>query len=86
MSNTESDTNKIKEIKEIVNNEPIELNNKEIVVIYKYYKSPSVKETQKRYAENHPEKIKEIRQRYYQKNKERILEKQHEYLNKKKNT
>lgn len=46
------------------------------VIVYKYYKSSTAKQSQKKYVENNQDKIKEIRRRYYENNKESIKEKQ----------
>lgn len=49
-----------------------------VIIVYKYYKSPSLAAVQKRYAQRHPEKIREIQKNYYEKNKEKITKRRRE--------
>jgi hypothetical protein len=51
---------------------------KEVIIVYKTYRSPNFKQSQKNYAKNNPEKIKEIRKNYYERNKEKIAKKRKE--------
>lgn len=60
-----------------IDNEKVEEKEK-VIIVYKTYRSPNFKQSQKKYAQNNPDKIKEVKKNYYERNKEKIAKRRKE--------